>query len=246
MHNDRVPIQLVRWPERRFVAVVFSDPPGKLRMLFDYEGKLLVMCWLEIGNDGSLYLNPRQDGTDPPLHAQGVTDGIGGFATVESVELDEAKIQDRKLSYHASGWVKGGSKMTQSVQLRDVVKSTLIRQDDYAHPSRFQVVERSAMRASDLIVPGQDGQPYRLEEGHPLTSRLFVAPLRGGDADVVVIEDDPDTKAGQTAVVLAAINLEDCQDLTYQIQFFNRSGDWPDMSTIAFLNQARDGLQEKL
>ena len=71
------------------MAVVFSDPPGKLRMLFDYDGKLRVICWLEIGNDGSLYLNPRQDGTDPPLHAQGVADGIGGFATVESVELDE-------------------------------------------------------------------------------------------------------------------------------------------------------------
>jgi len=82
---------------------------------------------MNVGNDGSLYLNPRRLGTAPLKHGEGIADGAGGFAKVEWVQPDNAQVQDRKVSYHVSGRVKGGSRMTQSVNVRNIVGYTLIR-----------------------------------------------------------------------------------------------------------------------
>ena len=224
-------------PERRFVALILPDPGRRtLRFLFKHDGKLRAMCWMSIGNDGSLYLNPRTGGTSPIEHGDGIADGSGGFAQLQWGEPDSSEVQNRKVSYHASGRVKGGARMSTSVSVRDIKQPTLIRQDDYAHPSRFAVIEPEAMRATDIVIPGQNGEPYELGEEHPMTSRVFAAPLRAGDAQVPIIDDDLNARAGQTAVVVPATNLKNCQDVTYQIQFFNRPGAWPDISTIAIVS----------
>ena len=53
-------IALITTPEARAATLVFSDPPGKpIRLVFRYQESLRVMCWLAVGKDGSLYLNPR-------------------------------------------------------------------------------------------------------------------------------------------------------------------------------------------
>jgi hypothetical protein len=147
-----------------------------------------------------------------------------------------ADAENRKVSYHASGRIKGGASMSTSVSIRDIERPTWIRQDEYAHPSRFAVVQPGEIRATDIVIPGQNGEPYELLQDYPLTSRVFAAPLRSGDAQVSIVDDDPHARAAQTAIVVPATNLRDCQDVTYQIQFFNRPGAWPEISTIAILN----------
>lgn len=230
-------ILLTRVPERRFVALILPDPGLRtLRFLFRYDGHFRAMCWMKVGKDGSLYLNPRTGGMKPILHGEGISDGVGGWTQRKWREPDGSYVQNRKVSYHASGHVKGGTKMSRSVSVRHVERSTLIRQDDYAHPSRFAVIKPETMKTNDIIIPGQNGEPYELDEERPLTSRVFAAPLRAGNAQVPIIDDDPHARAGQTAIIVPATNLKNCQDLMYQIQFFNRPGVWPEMSTIAVLN----------
>lgn len=225
---------LVTVPDHRFVAVILPDPARrKLRFLFEYNGQLRAMCWMMIGSDGSIYLNPRTGNRGPLTHGVGIADGSGGFSEVVWDQPDSPDEPNRKVSYHASGRIKGGARMSPALSLRDITQSTLIRQDEYAHPSRFAIIEPDKMRSTDIIVPGLKGSPYQLDDEHPLTSRVFAAPLRAGNAHVPIINDDPNARADQTAIVIPGVNLKDCQDLTYQIQFFNRIGQWPEVTMIA-------------
>lgn len=245
-----MPIQLVSNPERGFVALILPDPGRrKLRFLFSHDGGLRALAWMNVGADGSLYLNHRIDAPNAASDGEGVADGKGGFAEVEwrELSLTEDEMRKRKLSQHASGVVKSGDKRSWSVNVRDVAESTLVRQDEYAHPSRFEAIPAAALRSTDLVVPGQDGAPYEIQEDRPLTSRVFVAPLNDGAAQVPIIDDDPAADT-QTAIVVPYTNLRGCQSLTYQIQFFNRApgAAWPDRSIVAVLNtemrdEAADG-----
>ncbi len=123
--------------------------------------------------------------------------------------------------------------MSTSISLRELSASTLIRQDDYAHPSRFAIVPVDAVRKGDIVVPAANGQPFELNDDARLTSRVFAAPLEQGNALVSVI-DDPGASRGQTAIIIPAVNLEGCQDLTFQVHFFTRYGEqWPEITTIA-------------
>lgn len=75
-----MPIQLVMIPERRLVA-----RPGRQEapFLFKHDGRFRAMCWVSVGNDGSLYLNPRTGGTSPIEHGEWIAHGAGGFAQVK-------------------------------------------------------------------------------------------------------------------------------------------------------------------
>jgi hypothetical protein len=234
-------VPLVVIPERRFVALILPDPGRRvLRFLFRYQGHFHAVCWMTVGGDGSFYLNPRRVPPRPLIHGQGTADGIGGYAELMWDEQDSDDVSHRKVSHHASGRIKAGANMSTSVNLREIERSTLIRQDEYAHPSHFEVIEPELMKQTDIIVPGFDGGPYELDDEHPLTSRAFAAPLQAGNAQVPIIDDDPNARLGQTAIVVPATNLKGCQDLTFQIQFFNRSGEWPDISMAAILRVDRE------
>jgi hypothetical protein len=149
------------------------------------------------------------------------------------VEIESADLQNPKVSHHASGLVKAGSSRSKSVNVREVQESTLFRMQDYSHPSRFDKIPANQMREADIIVPWYTGEPYELFDDKPLTSRVWVAPLRDGHAQVPYVDDIDDAKNGQTAIVVPVKNLQDCQDLTYQVQFFNTTGKWPAMDWIS-------------
>jgi hypothetical protein len=149
------------------------------------------------------------------------------------VEIESADVQNPKVSHHASGLVKAGSSRSMSINVRDVQESTLFRMQDHSHPSRFDVIPMEQMRETDIVVPWYRGEPYELYDDKPLKSRVWVAPLRDGHAQVPYIDDIDDAKYGQTAIVIPATNLKGCQDLTYQVQFFSTTGKWPDMDWIS-------------
>jgi hypothetical protein len=229
-------VGLIEIPAHNFVALVFSNSPGRrLRFLFVYKGELRAVSWLDIGPDGSLYLNARTTSGKPIVHGSAIADGAGGLAVEWSPDPPAREDHtNRKVSYHASGRTKGGARMSTSISLRTLTQSTLIRQDDYAHPSRFDVIAKDALRNGDIVVPSAQGHPFELKDDARLTSRVFAAPLRAGDAQVAIIDDDPAAKEGQTAVVLPAIGLDGCQDLTFQVQFYVRPHEaWPEITTIA-------------
>jgi hypothetical protein len=198
------PAALVEVPSHNFVALVFSEPPGRqLRFLFAYGGELRAVSWLHIGSDGSLYLNARTTTGEPIVHGSAIADGSGGFTVQWSPDPPAPEDHtNRKVSYHASGRTKGGARMSRSISLRALTRSTLIRQDDYAHPSKFQVIPHQARRKGDVVVPTAHGHPFELKDDARLTSRVFAAPLRAGDAQVVIIDDDPAAAKGQSAVVV--------------------------------------------
>ena len=229
-----MPIELLTMPDRRLATLILPDPERReLRFLFRYGNDHRAMAWMQIGADGSLYLNPRRKAGGPAYHAEGIADGKGGMSDLMWVEIEAAEIQNPKVSHHASGLVKAGTSRSVSVNVRDVHEPTLFRMQDYTHPSRFDVIPGDQMRETDIVVPWYTGQPYELFDDRPLTSRVWVAPLRDGHAQVPYIDDIPDAAKGQTAIVVPAKNLRDCQDLTYQVQFFSTNGKWPEMDWIS-------------
>jgi hypothetical protein len=115
---------------------------------------------------------------------------------------------------------------------------------DYSHPSRFDVIRENQMRETDIVVPWYTAEPYELYDDKPLTSRVWVAPLRDGHAQVPYIDDIEDAAKGQTAIVVPAKNRKGCQDLTYQVQFFSTTGKWPDMDWISTSKLSDAGAAE--
>lgn len=222
--------------DRKFALLLLPDPARRtLRLLFRYKDDFRAMCWLQIGSDGSLYLKGRRKPAGPAIHAEGVADGRGGMSDLRWAEIETTTGQNPKISHHASGIVTTGSTRSKSVSPRDVTASTLFRVMDYTHPSRFDVIEPKKFRETDIIVPWFDGEPYELFDDQPLTSRVWVAPLRDGAAQVPYIDDIEDARKGQTGIVVPAKGLKGCQDLTYQIQFFSQAGAWPDHDWTATL-----------
>ncbi len=234
-----LPFQYVEDVTHRFVGLVLLEDVGRraLRFLFAYKGELRAMAWLTVGSDGSLYLNPRLKATRRLIRGSAVADGKGGFTDLDLNEVAIGSLNERnpKLSHHASGVVVRADGRSTGVSARTVTDNTLFRQDDYGHPSRFDVIEPAKLRATDIVVPTVGVAPFELDEGRPLTSRVMVAPLRGGEARVRMIDDEAVDR--QTTIVAPFRNLHGCQDVTYQITFFNGArGPWPEITMIAVLD----------
>src|SRR2546427_10468479 len=99
-----MPIQLLTVPDRHVATLLLPDPERRvLRFLFLYGGELRAMAWVQIGADGSLYLNPRRKAAGPAYHAEGVADGKGGMSDLLWGGIESADVQNPKGSDHASG-----------------------------------------------------------------------------------------------------------------------------------------------
>lgn len=224
---------LVENPLRRFVALVLPDPGRRrLRFVFKLRDTLRAVAWMQVGADGSLYLNPRARPREAIIHASGIADGKGGFSELEVREtpIDELADPNPKVSHHASGIVTGPTSRSRTVSVRKLKEHTLIRQDQYAEPSRFEVVDPGALRSADIIVPTFGGGAFEIKEEHPLASRVFASPLRSGHAEVAMLDEDTVTE-GETVIVIPYTNLTGCQDLTYELHFFpGQPGQWPNWS----------------
>jgi len=231
-----VPIELITIPEKGLAVLTLPDPGRRvLRLLFQYQYEFRAMAWMQIGADGSVYLNPRRKPTGPGVHAEAVADGTGGISELIFAAVEPGDMSNPKVSHHASGLVKAGSRRSMSVAVRNVREPTLVRKQDFSHPSRFEVIKQEAMRETDIVVPWHTGEPYELFDDKPLTSRMWIAPFSSGEAKVAVVDDILDARRGQTAIVVPAQRLTGCQDFTCQVLFFSQSGKWPDHDWIETL-----------
>lgn len=213
-------------PDHQLAVFVFDDfVRKKIRLLFAHRGDIRAVVWMMVGSDGSLYLNPRTVRKGPVITGRGTADGFGGFTELEWQELERLEGQDSKVSYHASGIVKGANLFVQSTEVRNLAESTLIRQDMYSNPERFAVVRASQFRKTDVLVQTWGGQPFEFDDNRPLACRVFAAPLKSGNAMVTVLDD---VDGHQTALLFPFKRLENCQDLTYELVFFQGvEGQWP-------------------
>jgi hypothetical protein len=235
-----VAAHLFEIPERQAVTLVLPDPGRrKLRMIFRHSDILRVMCWLSIGGDGSLYFDHSLEESKRITQVEAIADGAGGWSEAGKVRellLSDIDEKSPKLSQHASGVVRRADHRSRSLSFRDLGTSpVLIRQDEYRHPSHYRTVESGKLRIADVRVPAFGGSAYILDENRPLTSRLFVSRLQGGDANVTVVEEAE--VDAQTSIVLPATNLRGCQDLLFQLVFWNYPPrPWPDMATAGILD----------
>lgn len=68
--------------DRRLATLLLPDPERRVRrFLFLYANDFRAMAWMQIGADGSLYLNPRRKASGPAYHAKGVADGKCAWLT---------------------------------------------------------------------------------------------------------------------------------------------------------------------
>jgi hypothetical protein len=216
-------------------------------MIFRHGDTLRVMCWLTIGGDGSLYFDHSLKETERLTQVDAIADGAGGWS--EASEMRELLCRDvdeknPKLSQHASGVVRRADHRSRSISFRDLGTSPVIlRQDDYRHPSDYRTVEDGKLRIADIRVPSSGGSTYTLAEGRPLTSRLFVSRLQGGNANVTVVEE-ADVDA-QTSIVLPATNLRGSDDLLFQLVFWNYPPrPWPSVATAGILDAVQGGGED--
>ena len=101
------PIQPLIDSKRRAAVLILPDPGRRtLRFLFRYMAEFRAICWMKVGSDGSLYLNPRTGGERILAHADGIADGLGGFTQLTCAEPDGSVAGTWMVSYHASGWVR--------------------------------------------------------------------------------------------------------------------------------------------
>jgi hypothetical protein len=156
-----------------------------------------------------------------------------------SKKWDDLRKDERKISYHSSGWVKGYGNFDQSINLRNIRERTLIQANQYTRPERYEVIEEDALRSTDIVVPAWDQDVFELDDAKPLMCRVFVEPLRVGRAQIGIL-DRPDTPS-QSALIFPATNLfnerddKPVQDLTYHIHFFNEErGNNPDCTLTSF------------
>src|SRR6266508_4619413 len=101
--------------------VLLDDPRRRrLRFLFPYRGQLRALAWMTVGGDGSLYLNPRRQRDKPLVVGRGINDGAGGYLDLEWQEPQPDSAAKPKVSYHASGVVKGGTHRSRSLNVRAI------------------------------------------------------------------------------------------------------------------------------
>jgi hypothetical protein len=80
-----MPIELLTFPGRRIAALILPDPVRRvLRFLFRYEDSFRAVAWMQIGADGSLYLNRRRKPAGRGDHAEGV---VGGRGTAQLISV---------------------------------------------------------------------------------------------------------------------------------------------------------------
>jgi hypothetical protein len=215
-----------------FAAVVLAEDARtrRLRFLAEYDGALRVMAWMTVGRDASLYFNQRVRTTSNKiLIGEGIADGDGGYAgelELQEREYDPERELRPKMSYHASGIVTHADRRTASISLRGINELTLIRHEMFANADRYDIVDPARMRKNDIIVPDPEApRPFRIDASKRLEGRVFVGPLRDGEAQA---SRDPKLDP-QAAVIVPFQNLEGCQDITVQITLLHGpAGRWPD------------------
>lgn len=232
--------------DQHFAALIFPDiRRNRVRFLFSHNTQFKAVVWMMIGSDGSLYLHDRPLPTQQPkifYKSKGIADGSGGFSEINvphAKKWGSLKEDERKISYHSSGWVKGYGGFDQSVNLRDITERTLIQANQYTKPERYETIQKESLRNTDILVPAWDKDVFELDSTKPLMCRVFVEPLRAGRAQVEVLE-----RSGipnQSALIFPATSLlnsrdnKAVQDLTYHIHFFNEErGSNPNYTFASF------------
>jgi hypothetical protein len=228
--------------DKHFTALVFPDiKRDKVRFLFSYNNNLKAVAYMVIGNDGSLYLNPRLPTSEKFYKNKGIADGLGGFSTIGEDEIKDSsdiKKSEQKVSYHSSGRVKGFGDFEQSINLRTITERTLIQANQFTKPERYKTIEEPNLRTTDIIVPSWDGKVFELDSTKPLMCRVFVEPLKDASTQLDILER-PNNPA-QSALVFPATGLVDregepIQDLIYHLHFFNEElGNGPDYTFTSF------------
>lgn len=236
--------RLIKQDDRNAVTLVLPDPGRRtLRMIFRDGAGLRAMCWFKVGSDGSLYFDHLIEDSASLTFVKGAADGKGGWTPLGPMtEVEIAQLEERgpKISQHASGLVRRATQRSHSINFRELTELTLVRQDDYAVPDRYKMVNEGELRVADIPVPSIEGGVYELDRARPLTSRLFVTPLDAGHAAVSVVEDDE--VDAQTSVLVPATGLNGCRDLVFQLVFWNRAPrDWPSEATSGIVDAAQPG-----
>jgi hypothetical protein len=228
-------IQKLILKDQHFAALIFPDiKRDRIRFLFAHNTQLKAVAWMMIASTQlpkTLY------------KSKGIADGNGSFSEMNvpySKKWTDLKENERKISYHSSGWVKGYGNFNQSINLRNITKRELIKANQYTPPERYETIGENELKSTDIIVPEWDKAIFELDDTKPLMCRVFVEPLRGGRAQIGVLERPG--VPNQSALIFPATNLLNSrdnkvvQDLTYHIHFFNEErGNNPDYTFTSFL-----------
>lgn len=240
-------VQKLILKDQHFAALIFPDiKRNRVRFLFAHNAQLRAVVWMMVGSDGSLYLNDRPLSFQQPktlYKSKGVADGNGSFSEMNvphSTKWTDIKENERKISYHSSGWVKGYGDFNQSINLRNITERTLIQANQYTRPERYGVIKEDKLRSTDIVVPAWDKDVFELDDTKPLMCRVFVEPLKGDRAQIGILERPG--APNQSALIFPATNLLNdrdnkvVQDLTYHIHFFNEErGNNPGYTFTSFL-----------
>lgn len=195
---------------------------------------------MNIGFDGSLYLNARLPDSKVLHKMTATADGKGGMLNqIAHPDIDLNQVASPKVSHHSSGTVKSYGEFDSSTKLAGITHATLIRRDQYTKPDRFKTVKLSELRATDIIVPGFGDSSFELDAEMPLRCCVFVGPFINGNVDLQYFDQHADRL--QSSLIFPATNLVDYEnrkpikDMFYQLTFFNdQLGENPNWTYSSF------------
>lgn len=215
------------WAKHPHAMALFDPDPGdRIRLLVSYGGFWRALVWLNVAKDGSIYLGARIENVTEVK--RGGTETKDGIVTIrydegEPVDDVEALKHNPKLSFHASGLIREGSKSSKGTSLRDLKEQFVLCQILFEHPSKREPIDTIGNR--DICMD------YPVDEQRPLLGGLLVAPLG---------KHSPANFAGAfhcSSVGLTYTGLQDIQDLFVQFALWHGpEGNWPPMTYMTYVS----------
>jgi hypothetical protein len=184
-------------------------PNQKCRLLIKYGEQWRLVFGLATGRDGSVYIRTHNKlsqakAATTPI-AAGATSVHLNLADADPVDLTTLK-DPMKTTVHSSGIVNYLGRRTSIESLRTLDSQMQVSLTRLRHPRYMDVVELSKKRREvDLCVP------YEFDEERPWQLDLIVAPRRKAE-----YAGNP-RATYQILTVIHISELQDCQDLTYQV-----------------------------
>jgi hypothetical protein len=156
-------------------AIYAPDHGDTVRILIEDAGEWRPILWMEVSEDGSVYVGPRKVVISELRHgiARRLDDDHIRVLYSDGLEIADEEVRKKaKLSFHASGIVNAPMGRATRNALRSLESQELLCLVLFQHPKEFGAVPFSAVRKRDVCLR------YPIDEQRPIWARLYIAPDR--------------------------------------------------------------------
>lgn len=195
-----------------------------VRVLANYNNKLISLIWLMVGKDGSVYISPSKK--EIKSFRKGTSNVAHGELSVNYEEgevIEDLTSLRSKTSFHASGLINSiDSTRSYRSLLREVQELDLLCMFVFQHPDKMEAIGKVKKR--DV------GINFFVRDENPLLAYVFVSPLE------IVQPLIHEGFKEQSNIILTYKELENCKNIAIQINVLSlkEGNEWSRYTTMAY------------